>query len=476
MIGMLKRHEVQVLRKAGRKVQEVAELTGVSARSIKRIAAEPAVIDPAVAMPPPRRGRPPKAEPFRSFVVEQLKSDPELLAVEVLRRARLHGYGGGKTALYRLIASVRQVSARPIVRFEGLAGEFTQHDFGQVDVRFIDGHCERVHFFGSRLKYSRWVEVTLVEDERAETLVRAMVGHFESMGGIPLLAVFDRPKTVAVKWRHDGVVTEWNPTFAGVALDLGLGVEVCWPHSPEQKGSVENLVGWVKGSFFKQRRFVDHEDLVKQLGEWLIEVNTVRPCRATGVIPAERLSEERPRLRPLKVQPSELALRYPVVVGPTGYVVHDAHLYSMDPEAIGIAGTLYLYRDRVRIVASRHEAWHPRLWESGAKSTLPAHRARRVASVSGKRGRRYMQREHLLDLGGAALEYLTEVVHRRPQAWVRDVERLHELLQRHGEQALREAFQRALDEQAFGAEYVAHFLQTPPTIVQPKPSQLELLQ
>jgi hypothetical protein len=30
------------------------------------------------------------------------------------------------------------------------------------------------------------------------------------------LAVFDRPKTVALAWRRDGVVTEWNPTFAAM--------------------------------------------------------------------------------------------------------------------------------------------------------------------------------------------------------------------------------------------------------------------
>jgi hypothetical protein len=39
--------------------------------------------------------------------------------------------------------------------------------------------------------------------------------------------VFDRPKTVALRWGRDDQVTEWNPTFAGVALDVGLGVELC---------------------------------------------------------------------------------------------------------------------------------------------------------------------------------------------------------------------------------------------------------
>ena len=55
------------------------------------------------------------------------------------------------------------------------------------------------------------------------------------------MAVFDRPKTVALKWGRDGQVTEWNAVFAGVALDLAVGIEVCRPFNPEQKGSIENL-------------------------------------------------------------------------------------------------------------------------------------------------------------------------------------------------------------------------------------------
>jgi len=149
-----------------------------------------------------------------------------------------------------------------------------------VEVEFGNGTGRRVHFFASRLKYSRWAQVSLVEDERVEALVRSLLDHFAAMGGIPLLAVFDRPKTVALAWRRDGVV--------------------------------ENLVGWVKGSLFKQRRFFDEEDLRRQLAEWHEEVNVERPSRATGVPPAARIAEEHARLRPLKVKPEELALRFPV--------------------------------------------------------------------------------------------------------------------------------------------------------------------
>jgi len=142
----------------------------------------------------------------------------------------------------------------------------------------------------------------------------------------------------------------------------------------------------------------------------------------------------------------------------------------MPPDSIGLPGTLYLYRERVRIVAGRFEATHPRLFEPKEKSTLPEHRAARVASVSGKRAKRYLQREHLIGLGGDALAYLTELVHRRPRVWIRDVDRLHELLGVYGDEAMRIAFTRGLESNVFGFEYVAHFLRN----MQPFNQQQEL--
>ncbi len=463
MFDMLKRHEIQVLRRAEHTLAEIAGFSGVSMRTVRRVVEEAAVVavDTDAERAQRRIGRPSLAEPYRAKVEALLKEEPSLLSVEVLRRMKGAGYRGGKSAMYALVRSVRPRETTPVVRFEGLPGEFSQHDFGEVHVSFDDGTGRIVHFFASRLKYSRWVEVSLVEDERVEALVRAMVEHFARFEGIPLVAVFDRPKTIAVRWGRDGVVTEWNATFASVALDLGLGVEVCWPYRPQEKGSVENLVGWVKGSFFKQRRFADEDDLRRQLQEWLIEVNTVRPSRATGVPPVTRVTEDRARLRPLRVAPADLALRIPISVNPMAMVVYDAHTYSMPPEAIGLPGTLYLYQHRIRIMAGRYGAEHVRQWGAGPASILPEHRAQRVAAVSGKRARRYLQRQHLLELGPPALAFLTELVHRRPRIWVADVERLHALLQTHGDGALRAAFERAVAAQTIGAEYVAHDLGEP---------------
>lgn len=214
---MLKRHEVQVLLKAGHSQVEVAKLTGTSLSSVKRIAGEAAVDHVENAAERERRGigRPSLVEDFRKFVEGVLEKEPELKSLEILRRARTaEGYKGGKSALYGLIASLRPKQTRPLVRFEGLPGEFSQHDFGQVDVEYLDGSIRRIRFFASRLKYSRYMRVSVVPDETVETLVRNLADHLHSWGGAPLVCVFDRPKTVALKWQRNGEVTEWNPTFA----------------------------------------------------------------------------------------------------------------------------------------------------------------------------------------------------------------------------------------------------------------------
>jgi transposase len=396
---------------------------------------------------------------FRKQVVGILQETPDLASLEILRRVREAGYQGGKTALYALVASLRPKPARPLVRFEGLPGEFSQHDFGEVEVQFRNGASRRIHFFASRLKYSRFVRVSLVKDETVESLVRTLAEHLASWGGRPLLCVFDRPKTIALKWQKNGEVTEWNPVFAYATLEMGVGVELCWPYRAQQKGSVENLVGFVKSSFFKVRRFHDEEDLQQQRRDWEREVNEERPCRATGIIPAVRLAEEKPRLRGLKVPPEELALRIPVYVGPTGTVRHDGHAYSMPPEAISMPATLYLYAQRVRIVAGRYEAEHPRKFAAQEGSSLAEHRAAMVAAVSGKRGKRYLKRQQLLELGEPAMRYLTEIVHRRPRQWFEDVDRLHQILQSHGPEVLRRAMEEGLKQQIFGAFYVERSLQ-----------------
>ncbi|MEZ4320786.1 MAG: IS21 family transposase [Myxococcota bacterium] len=458
MYSALTRYTVQRLRRAGVTIEVVREQTGLSERSIRRIQSEPPIDDPADARPTVRIGRPSKAAPFTAFVEKELADQPGVLTIELLRRARLKGYRGGKSAFFDLIKSIRKPDGSFVTRFEGLAGEFTQHDFGTVMVTFVDGTTHRVKFFASRLKWSRFAAVTLVPDETAETLVRTLLEHFHVLGGVPTLAVFDRPKTVALEWDADGRITKWNDCFAQAAMEIGFAAEVCWAYSPNQKGSVERIVGWVKTSFFKQRRFLDLEDLQRQLEQWLTEANEERPSRATGVIPEARRQEELARLRAPRVAPHELATRKPITVGPTGHVTFEGHDFAVDADLTGQSGTLFIHRDKLRITVGAYEVEYPRR-PAQKRTAHPAERMTQLRKLT-RRGKQYTRRQHLLDLGGATEAFLTELCH-ESRDWDSSVERLHDLLQHHGEDALRNCFRAAVDVEVYTVDYIASLLREP---------------
>jgi transposase len=426
---MIDRHAVHALLKAGQTTQGIALQLGVTQRTIQRIAREPPVeqADDAEARRRRAVGRPAIPEEVRARLRELLAADPEAPPLEFLRQLREEGTPLGESTFYRVLRLEKEkVPSELMVRFEGVAGEFAQFDFGQSDVRLLDGRKQRIHFAAYRLKYSRWVWIVIVPDERIESLIRALLLCFEHGGGVPLRVVFDNPKTV-VLGRDEHGRPRWNQTLAQVAIDFGFTIELCAPRSPEQKGAVENLVGWVKQAFFRARRFADLDhDLPRQLLEGLIVVNEERPSRATRVIPAERLVAEKERMKPLAVPSAEYGLRFPVQVGPTALVDFQGIRYAMPAGACGIPATLHLYPDRARIstAGGRFEATHPRFPKVGKTSYLEGQRAEQLAAVAGARKRLYFVRERLLELGPVGEGYLTELIHARPFTWKADIEQL----------------------------------------------------
>jgi hypothetical protein len=69
-----------------------------------------------VTSPPQPRGpgRPSTVASYEPQVAQWLRGDPDLPGVEILRRVRLAGYRGGKSALYELVRRLRV--QRPVNR------------------------------------------------------------------------------------------------------------------------------------------------------------------------------------------------------------------------------------------------------------------------------------------------------------------------------------------------------------------------
>lgn len=458
---------VQKLRNAQVPVKQIQELTGMSERTIGRIAQEAPVTtnDDAALRQARKVGRRSTVAQYEAQIQQWLAEprapeDGALQSQEVLARLRGQGYRGGRTAVYELVRRLRPAPASvPIVRFEGLPGEFSQHDFGQRRVTFADGSTQVVHFFASRLKYSRFVDVQIVDNEQQETVVRCLLRAFEHFGGVPLMCVFDNMTTVVQSRTVQETGEEqvnWAPRFGQFAIDCGFIPLACFPYRPQQKGSVENLVGFVKTNFFCGRSFCDRADLQAQLQGWVDWVNQERPCDATGEIP--QLRRQRESLKACPHRAAEYAFKVSVVVRPTARVAYRTIEYSVPAQTIGQTVTLHLMEHRVAIyLGERLLGEHPRFPDNGRSSVLADH-AQELFRF--RRGKPYAQRQLLLDLDPSVEPYFTELVHRRPQGWERDVEQIYQLYEQVGRADILAGIALATEQRCFGGEYLLAIIQS----------------
>jgi hypothetical protein len=200
VIAAMTRQEIQILRAVGMVQTAVAAKTGSSIRSVRRIAREaPVTTGGHRGAARSAEGRPALdgravGEPGGSVVAGRSRTARPRGDAPAARRASLPRRQ--ERGLRAGAASPPHDAGAPRPVRRGAWG-FSQHDFGQVDVRYHDGPVERVHFFASRLKWSRVVHVVLVPDEREEALIRARLAALEAFGGVPLVTVWDNPKTVS---------------------------------------------------------------------------------------------------------------------------------------------------------------------------------------------------------------------------------------------------------------------------------------
>jgi transposase len=471
VIEVMTRLKVHYMSEGGAKQAHIAEKVGISTRSVERILGEvaPTVAEVAAGRRTLARrpGRRPKASAEVIEEVRLLLADPRnrrVTAIEVLRRSREWGFTGGRSQMSKLVKELRpEPLQEPVVRFEGLPGEYAQFDFGECEVELAAG-VVRVQFFAGRLKFSRFMHVEVVPDQRAETLVRSLLVCLAAFGGSPKEWVFDNPKTVRIsKFGVEPPVL--HRYLAQLVAEYRVIPTLCAPRSGNQKGSVERLVGYVKNSFFRVgRTFRDLADLRSQLAAWLDEVNHERPCDATGLVPAVALAEELPYLsqRPLQVSGPEWVMTESATVTPMGTVSYAGTSYSATATRLGAPATLLVRRDRLEIVVGSERCEHVRRDGADDVQRLPQHREAVLAVLHGRRKVATFRRQCLLELGKASWDFLGGLVHVCPHGqWEGPCTDLYELLLRYGDQALLDAFRACATRRVFTVDAVLKELQRP---------------
>ncbi len=479
MLRQMERSAIKVLAKRGKSQRQIAEELGHSRVTIRRVLQEPVDHRPA------RRQRSSKVDPYRAQIEQWVKDEVSIVRMLELARADPEQpYTGGRSVFSDHVRRIRQelerTEADVAVRFEGLPAEYLQVDWGEVRaVPFTQAPPGTRYFLACRLKYSRWVWVRFTTDMRQETLFRGLVDCCLTLGWVPWVLVFDNMKTVT-SGRDGANQPIWTPALLQLAAEFGFHPEACVPGMGNQKGAVERLINWTKTNFLVGRSFADDADLAGQLTAWLEYANT-RPSSATGVPPCQALAREAVKGGRLPATAADFGLLVPGQVSAEALVTVHGNQYSVPVAAARLPVTVRLHRERVRIWRGTEcIADHPRAPDGARQRVLVVdHFAPLFAAKP--RAQVMLYREALLQLGGVAPNFLSELSRRHRAQLGPQVRHVYALYQTYGAGDLLAAMALAAQAGSYSAEALASLLTRPqpsrpvaPLVLAGLPSQAEL--
>ena len=454
MLRQMERSTVHVMAKRGKSIRQIAGELGRSPTTIARVLHEP------VDKPPTSRQRVSQADPYRPQIEAGIEVG--LSTVRMLEIARAdpdHPYSGGHTIFGDLVRRIRRERALEQavidvpIRFEGLPAEYLQVDWGEIRRFPFSQQPQRTRYFlACRLKYSRGSWVCFTRDMRQETLFRGLVDRFRTLGWVPWVLVFDNMKTVTTG--RDGTNQPlWSPALRQFAAEFGFHPQACDPGAANQKGSVESLVKWVKGNFLAGRSFADDADLAAQTTDWLQQVNH-RPSDATGIPPMARLSEEAAQGSRLPVTAHDFGMRVSGQVSREALVAVAGNRYSVPVAHVGAPVTIRLHATRVRLWRDALlVADHPRAPDGARQRVIdPAHFASLFPAKP--RAQVMLYREVLLNLGGRAPAFLSELSRRQSDQLRREILALYRLSEQVGTEPFLTAVAKADDAGTYSADAV----------------------
>ena len=293
--------EIQLLKKHGFSLRQIAKEVGCAVNTVRRQLAE-------VDMPKYIRQvrRPTKLAPYEGYLrARQEAARPLWIPATVLmREIQARGYLGGYSQLRAWMRTLRPISAPdPVVRFETAAGEQLQVDW----VEFRKGP-QPLHAFFATLGFSRASYVEFVSDMKVQTLIACHERAFEAFAGVPRRVLYDNMKTVVLERdSHGEGQHRYHAAFLDYAKHCGFVIKLCRPYRAKTKGKVERFNGYLRRSFYvplasrlKQAGLLlDVVTANIEVARWLAEVANERVHGTTGEQPSARLKQERSGLQAL---------------------------------------------------------------------------------------------------------------------------------------------------------------------------------
>ena len=405
----------------------------------------------------PRRApkRASKLDAHRQAVVRHLSEHP-YSATQLLRKLREDGYTGGYSILKSMVRQLRPPRHEAYLSLAFEPGECAQVDWGCAGTLMVNGTRRRLSFFVMVLCHSRmlYLEFTLLE--RQEQFLACHQNAFLRFGGVPRRVMVDNLKS-AVLSHPAGLPVVYHPRYLDFAAHYGFEARACRPRRANEKGRVENAVGYVKKNFLAGFELTSLAAVQTAARSWSDEVANCRMHAATRRKPAEMFPEE--HLQPLPVSGAyDTGMERDAVATSLFRVHFDGNRYSVPARHAGTRVRLRAYTDQVLIYSQDHLliATHVRTYGRGLDIANPDHGCELVRQRRQARDQHTLQR--FLALCGESETYYRQLAERRASPF-HHVRRIVALVDIYGPEKTVRALRDALECEAYSSEYIINLLE-----------------
>jgi len=405
----------------------------------------------------PRQSRPytSKLDPFKPAVVRMLERHP-YSAAQGFQHLREQGFDGGYSLVKAYVRMVRPKRQPAFLKLAFAPGECAQVDWGAFGSVPVGQTQRRLSFFVMVLCYSRMLYVEFTVSQTMEHFLACHQHAFEFFGGVPQKVMVDNLKS-AVLQRALGQAPVFNPKYLDFAHHTGFTIVPCNVGKGNEKGRVENGVGYVKKNFLAGLDIADFSALNPAARQWLDTIANVRLHGETRAQPTALWHKEQPSLRPLPLHPFDIATVTQVRASRQFRVTLETNHSSVPAHYAGQVLTLKTYPDRLCLYRGEQLiARHPRRYDRFQDVEDPDHP--KPLLEQRKKARDHQLFRRFLALSSQAETYYRQLEARRlnPHHHVRKIVALSDI---YPPEAVSRALEDALVYEAFSSDYIANLLE-----------------
>ena len=410
-----------------------------------------------------------KLDPFKNQILQMLEKYP-YSAAQILLCIKENGFDGSYTIVKDYVRKVRPPKTKAYLMLSFAPGECAQVDWGSYGSVNVGSTCRRLSFFVMVLCYSRLMYVEFTVSQTMEHFLACHQNAFDFFGCVPKKIMVDNLKSAILR-RIVGQAPVFNPKYFDFANYYGFSIAACNVGAGNEKGRVENGVGYVKKNFLAGLDIPDFAAIHPAARHWLATVANVRIHGKTRQKPIERFEKERSFLNPLPANAFDIATVSQIRASSQFRITLDANRYSVPAEYAGARLTLKTYPDRLCVYSENQLiARHVRSYDRHQDVEDPDHPKQLLIQRKKARDQKIYMR--FLSLSPKAEQYYYKLEQRRmnPKHHVQKIVALSEI---YDPNSVARALEDAFTFQAFSCEYIANLLEQRSRCL-PEPGALHL--